>query len=74
MQRYKNYRTDFYPESMTKHVHAVTRHLGKQVRVTKKELEKYVDLMLVINDDDEGHYCWIKGMSRLLAGRKTQWP
>lgn len=38
------------------------------VRVTKKELEKHVDLLLVINDDDEGHYCWIKSMSRLLPG------
>ncbi len=37
------------------------------VRVTKKELEKHVDLLLVINDDDEGHYCCIKSMSRLLA-------
>ena len=27
-----------------------------------------MDLLLLINDDDEGHYCWIKSISRLLPG------
>jgi len=38
------------------------------IRLTeKKKMDKHVNLLYVQNDDDVGHFAWIKNLSRLVS-------
>ena len=38
--------------------------------VTKRKMDQHVNLLLISTNEGEYHYCWIKDMSRLLAGKE----
>jgi len=37
------------------------------LRLTKKKIDKHVNLLYVQNDDEVGHFAWIKDLSRLMS-------
>jgi len=42
------------------------------VRLTEKKLDKHVNLLYVRNDDDVGHFAWIKNLSRLVNSQLSK--
>jgi len=39
------------------------------IRLTEKKMEKHVNLLYMQNDDDVGHFAWIKSLSRLVSSQ-----
>jgi len=37
------------------------------IRLTDQKMDKHVNLLYVQNDDDVGHFAWIKNLSRLVV-------
>jgi len=42
------------------------------IRLTKKKMDKHVNLPYVQNDDDVGHFAWIKNLSRLVSSQLSK--
>jgi len=42
------------------------------IRLTKKKMEKHVNLLYVQNDDDVGHFAWIKNLSHLVSSQLSK--
>jgi len=42
------------------------------IRLTKKKMDKHVNLLYVQNDGDVGHFAWIKNLSRLVSSQLQQ--
>ena len=38
--------------------------------ITTRKMDQHVNLLLISTNEGDYHYCWIKDMSRLLAGRE----
>jgi len=38
----------------------------------KKKIDKHVNLLYVQNDDDVGHFAWIKNLSRLMSSQLSK--
>jgi len=39
------------------------------IRLTEKKMDKHVNLLYVQNDDNVGHFVWIKNLSRLVSSQ-----
>jgi len=42
------------------------------IRLTEKKTDKHVNLLYVQNDDDVGHFAWIKNLSRLVSSQLSK--
>jgi len=42
------------------------------IRLTEKKMDKHVNLLYVQNDDDVGHFAWIKNLSRLVSSQLSK--
>jgi len=40
--------------------------------LTEKKMNKHVNLLYVQNDDDVGHFVWIKNLSRLVSSQLSK--
>jgi len=42
------------------------------IRLTEKKMDKHVNLLYVQNDDDVGHFVWIKDLFRLVSSQLSK--
>jgi len=42
------------------------------IRLTEKKMDKHVNLLYMQNDDDVGHFAWIKNLSRLVSSQLSK--
>jgi len=42
------------------------------LQFTEKKMDKHVNLLYVQNDDDVGHFAWIKDLSRLMSSQLSR--
>jgi len=42
------------------------------IRLTEKKKDKNVNLLYVQNDDDVGHFAWIKNLSRIVSSQLSK--
>ena len=42
------------------------------LRLNKTDPQNAIDLLLITNDEEKQHYCWIKNFSRLVGSQVTK--
>jgi len=43
------------------------------IRLTDQKMDKHINLLYVQNDDDVGHFAWIKNLSRLVSSQLNKY-
>jgi len=42
------------------------------IRIADRKMDEHVNLLYVQNDDDVGHFAWIKNLSRLVSSQLSK--